>query len=82
MTDIKTVTLQDLLGRIEVLEKEIKKLTGKDTEKVKPAPASADVKTLLEELDTAKEKDDKKLAFTIRKKLRKAGYSLRDNNGK
>ena len=83
MTDIKTVTLQELQTSIKALEERIDKLekgNKKETEKENnPAPApAADVKSLLSQLDTA----DKKEKFKIRRQLRKAGYSLRDNGKK
>lgn len=83
MTDIKTVTLMALQDSIKALEERVDKLGGKNKAAKIPAPAvTADIKDLLSQLDTAKEKEDKKAQFKIRRQLRKAGYSLRDNNGK
>ena len=86
MTDIKTVTLQELQDSIKALElrvKELEKGNNKAEKKNKtPAPVGEDTETLLVDLKQAKESGDKKLAFKVRRQLRKAGYSLRDNNGK
>jgi hypothetical protein len=90
MSEEKQMTLFQLLGRIEVLEAEVKKLVkikkrkpAKAEAKVKKAEAKpADVKGFLQQLAEAKKKGDKKLSFKLRVKLRKAGYSLRDNNKK
>lgn len=91
MTEEKQITLLQLLDRVEKLEKELaeikeKKPAGKAevkggkkaVAKVEAKPAG--IKKLLKELAEAKEKGDKKLSFKLRVKLRKAGYSLRDNN--
>ena len=87
--DNKTVTLNDLQERIAKLEKEmagIKKSANAPTKKAAPekkaAAKPADVKELLTKLEQARKAGDTKLAFKIRRNLRKAGYSLRDANGK
>ena len=85
----KVITLKDLLVRIEALEGEVETLTkdyystATEPKPEKKAPAKpADVKELLTELAKAKKAGDTKSAFKIRRQLRKAGYSLRDVNGK
>lgn len=83
----KVISLKDLSTRVATLEEEIKKLKAvKPVEKknapVKPAVKPADVKDLLTQLDKAKKAGDTNSAFKIRRNLRKAGYSLRDANGK
>jgi len=84
----KVISLKDLLVRIEALEAEVEELRkagAKKVVKTKAAPATADPKKvpgLLKELEAAKKAGDTKKAFTIRKSLRKNGYSLRDANGK
>lgn len=87
-----------LKERIEALEEKVKDLTlevialqtpspeekaGKKKEKeAGSAPATPTIQKLLKELKEAKEEGDKKKAFGIRVKLRKAGYSLRANGKK
>jgi len=86
----KVISLKDLSIRIEALEAEVEELRkagvkAKAVVKTKAAPATADPKKvpgLLKELEAAKKAGDTKKAFTIRKSLRKNGYSLRDANGK
>lgn len=92
MTDSKVISLKELQARLEALEKEVKELKAekakakpekKEKKAVnKPKPKSADIKELLKELDKAAKAGDKKLSFKTRVKLRKAGYSLRKENGK
>jgi len=87
-----------LKDRIETLEEEVEALKeamskmmpktmaeakkGKKAKADVPEKATGDVKGLLKELAAAKEAKDKKLAFGLRAKLRKAGYSLRANGKK
>lgn len=83
----KAITLLELLARVKALEAEVKELKEVKPVEKKNAPAKtpakpADVKELLTELDKAKKAGDTKSAFKIRRNLRKAGYSLRDANGK
>jgi len=82
----KIISLTDLQARIEVLEAEVKSLKA-GRKKADPRPKSdpkpaapADINKLLADLEKAK--GDKKLSSKIRRQLRKAGYSLRENNGK
>lgn len=77
------------LGETDEELNRLKELQGPAPEKKKEkkaeaetAPATADVKKLLKELEKAKEDGDKKEAFKLRVKLRKAGYSLRANGKK
>ena len=83
----KVISLKDLSTRVATLEEEIKKLKAvkpvvKKNAPAKPPAKPADVKELLAELDKAKKAGDTASAFKIRRNLRKAGYSLRDANGK
>jgi len=90
----KVISLKDLLARVEALEAEVKEMRGdlvklthikkelKEKAPDKPAAKPADVKDLLTQLDKAKKAGDTASAFKIRRNLRKAGYSLRDANGK
>jgi len=72
--------LSDDLVKLTHIKKE--KKAKADTSTKKGKEATPDVKGLLKELAAAKEAGDKKLAFGLRGKLRKAGYSLRANGGK
>lgn len=78
-------TLSRIINAKETLEKGPrgkKKKADTPGKSNKAAAATPDVKALLTELDAAKEAGDKKLAFGLRVKLRKAGYSLRANSKK
>jgi len=81
--------LEILTVRVENLEAEVKELKGiKPVEEKKAAtkpaakPAKGDTLVLLNRLEKAKKAGDKKEMFKVRKLLRKAGYSLRKENGK
>lgn len=71
--DALNVAIRQLALVVEVPEtKKVKKEKGKKAE-----TATGDTAALLKQLEKAKKDGDKKGAFKIRVKLRKAGYSLR-----
>lgn len=86
-----TVTLETLYAEVIALRDLVTKLTTAPAAAPKPekeAPAiitggsSADIKTLLINLQAAKDAKDDSAARKIRKSLRKLGYKLSEQNGK
>jgi len=83
--EIEVETLKEAMSKM--MPKTLAEAKGgsrdrKHTKPEKKTETTGDVKALLKELAAAKEAGDKKLAFGLRAKLRKAGYSLRANGKK
>ena len=83
ITDIED-DVQKIFNILQKLTKEGKSKSGKEAKAPKETKAhketeapDKEIKKLLKELQEAKDNDEKKVAFKIRVKLRKAGYSLR-----
>lgn len=79
----KTVAnLMGLIASIPGAKTDKKGKKKKEESRTEASPSDGEVKALLKDLEKAKKEGDKKEAFKIRVKLRKAGYSLRTNGMK